>query len=75
MTATDQYASVRYLVDDVQVAIDFYTTHLGFSLTVSQSCFGSQSCFVGRTQRMGDEVALFRPALRFVPHCVTGGNG
>ena len=32
MTATDQYASVRYLVDDVQAAIDFYTTHLGFSL-------------------------------------------
>ena len=30
MTAHDQYASVRYLVDDVQAAIDFYTTHLGF---------------------------------------------
>jgi catechol 2,3-dioxygenase-like lactoylglutathione lyase family enzyme len=29
--AQDQYASVRYLVDDVQKAIDFYTTHLGFS--------------------------------------------
>jgi catechol 2,3-dioxygenase-like lactoylglutathione lyase family enzyme len=27
MTAPDQYASVRYLVDDVQAAIDFYTTH------------------------------------------------
>ena len=32
MTAPDQYASVRYLVTDVQVAIDFYTTHLGFTL-------------------------------------------
>jgi catechol 2,3-dioxygenase-like lactoylglutathione lyase family enzyme len=32
MTARDQYASVRYLVDDVQVAADFYTTHLGFTL-------------------------------------------
>ena len=31
MTA-DQYASVRYLVDDVQAAIDYYTTHLGFTL-------------------------------------------
>ena len=30
MTATEQYASVRYLVDDVQAAVDFYTTHLGF---------------------------------------------
>jgi catechol 2,3-dioxygenase-like lactoylglutathione lyase family enzyme len=29
---TDQYASVRYLVDDVPAAIDFYTSHLGFTL-------------------------------------------
>jgi catechol 2,3-dioxygenase-like lactoylglutathione lyase family enzyme len=29
---TDQYASVRYVVDDVQAAVDFYTTHLGFTL-------------------------------------------
>lgn len=29
---TEQYASVRYLVDDVQAAIDFYTTHLGFTV-------------------------------------------
>lgn len=35
MTTTDQYASVRYLVDDVQAAIDFYTTHLGFTLKTS----------------------------------------
>jgi catechol 2,3-dioxygenase-like lactoylglutathione lyase family enzyme len=26
---------VRYLVDDVQKAIDFYTTHLGFTLNTS----------------------------------------
>lgn len=32
MTATEQYASVRYLVEDVRAAIDFYTTHLGFSV-------------------------------------------
>jgi catechol 2,3-dioxygenase-like lactoylglutathione lyase family enzyme len=32
---TDQYASVRYLVDDVQAAIDFYTTHLGFTLNTN----------------------------------------
>ena len=32
MTTPDQYASVRYLVDDVQAAVDFYTTHLGFTL-------------------------------------------
>lgn len=35
MTTTDQYASVRYLVDDVQAAIDFYTTHLGFTVNMS----------------------------------------
>lgn len=32
MTGTDQYASVRYVVDDVRAAVDFYTTHLGFHL-------------------------------------------
>ncbi len=32
MTTHDAYASVRYLVDDVQAAVDFYTTHLGFRL-------------------------------------------
>jgi catechol 2,3-dioxygenase-like lactoylglutathione lyase family enzyme len=32
MTTPDQFANVRYLVDDVQAAIDFYTTHLGFTL-------------------------------------------
>ena len=31
----DQYASVRYLVDDVQAAVDFYTKHLGFQLNTS----------------------------------------
>jgi catechol 2,3-dioxygenase-like lactoylglutathione lyase family enzyme len=35
VTATEQYASVRYLVDDVQGAVDFYTTHLGFTLNSS----------------------------------------
>jgi catechol 2,3-dioxygenase-like lactoylglutathione lyase family enzyme len=35
VTAPDQHASVRYLVDDVQAAVDFYTTHLGFQLKTS----------------------------------------
>ena len=35
MPAPDQYASVRYLVDDVRAAADFYTTHLGFTLTMN----------------------------------------
>jgi catechol 2,3-dioxygenase-like lactoylglutathione lyase family enzyme len=28
---TDNTVHVRYLVDDVQASIDFYTTHLGFT--------------------------------------------
>jgi catechol 2,3-dioxygenase-like lactoylglutathione lyase family enzyme len=32
VTAPEQYASVRYLVTDVQAAIDYYTGHLGFTL-------------------------------------------
>ncbi|HEX8343577.1 MAG TPA: VOC family protein [Actinoplanes sp.] len=35
MTSPDQYAAVRYLVDDVQTAVDFYTHHLGFTLMTS----------------------------------------
>lgn len=35
MTVPDQLASVRYVVDDVQAAIDFYTTHLGFTVRMS----------------------------------------
>ena len=35
MKASDQSASVRYIVDDVQAAIDFYTTHLGFTVNMS----------------------------------------
>ncbi len=37
MTTSDQYASVRYLVDDVQAAVDFYTAHLGFQLKTSSA--------------------------------------
>jgi len=29
---TDELVSVRYLVDDVEAALTFYTTHLGFSV-------------------------------------------
>ena len=28
----DDLVSVRYMVDDVQTAVDFYTTHFGFTL-------------------------------------------
>ena len=32
MTTTEQYPSVRYVVDDVEAAIAFYTGHLGFTV-------------------------------------------
>jgi catechol 2,3-dioxygenase-like lactoylglutathione lyase family enzyme len=32
MTAPTEHAGVRYLVDDVQAAVDYYTTRLGFTL-------------------------------------------
>ncbi|QYN31973.1 VOC family protein [Pseudonocardia sp. DSM 110487] len=35
MTTSDQYASVRYVVDDVQAAVDFYTSHLGFTVNMN----------------------------------------
>ncbi|HEU5420261.1 MAG TPA: VOC family protein [Streptosporangiaceae bacterium] len=35
MSSPEQMVSVRYMVDDVQAAIDFYTSHLGFTLGFS----------------------------------------
>ena len=32
---SDELVSVRYMVDDVQTAIDFYTTHFGFTVRSS----------------------------------------
>ncbi len=32
---TDEFVNVRYMVDDVDAAVDFYTTHLGFRLLSS----------------------------------------
>ncbi|MGH9252054.1 MAG: VOC family protein [Acidimicrobiales bacterium] len=32
MTEPDTIVNVRYMVDDVQASIDFYTKHLGFEL-------------------------------------------
>lgn len=35
MTSPDQMVNVRYMVDDVQAAVDFYTSHLGFTVRSS----------------------------------------
>ena len=35
MTEPDDMVNVRYMVDDVETSIDFYTRHLGFELRTS----------------------------------------
>ena len=35
MTSPHEMVNVRYMVDDVQAAVDFYTGHLGFALRFS----------------------------------------
>jgi catechol 2,3-dioxygenase-like lactoylglutathione lyase family enzyme len=35
MSSPEQMVNVRYMVDDVQAAIDFYTSHLGFTVRSS----------------------------------------
>jgi catechol 2,3-dioxygenase-like lactoylglutathione lyase family enzyme len=35
MTSRDETVNVRYMVDDVQAAVDFYITHLGFTQHVN----------------------------------------
>jgi catechol 2,3-dioxygenase-like lactoylglutathione lyase family enzyme len=35
MTESDQMVHVRYIVDDVQASIDFYTEHLGFEVRMN----------------------------------------
>ncbi|HZA41084.1 MAG TPA: VOC family protein [Actinomycetota bacterium] len=35
MTERDQMAHVRYVVDDVQASVDFYTEHLGFEVNTN----------------------------------------
>ena len=35
MSSSEQMVNVRYMVDDVQAAIGFYTSHLGFTLRSS----------------------------------------
>jgi catechol 2,3-dioxygenase-like lactoylglutathione lyase family enzyme len=35
MTESNEMVNVRYMVDDVQASVDFYTKHLGFELLTS----------------------------------------
>lgn len=35
MTVSTQFANVRYVVDDVQAAVDFCTSHFGFAVGIN----------------------------------------
>jgi len=37
--ATEDIVNVRYMVDDVAAAVDFYTKHLGFKVNISSPAF------------------------------------
>ena len=37
MTDPHEMVSVRYMVDDVQASVDFYTTHFGFEVALDAS--------------------------------------
>ena len=39
MTQPDQVASVRYIVDDVPAAVEFYTRHFGFKANMNAPAF------------------------------------
>lgn len=41
MTEPDAMVSVRYMVDDVQPSIDFYTEHFGFEVRMSAPAFAA----------------------------------
>jgi catechol 2,3-dioxygenase-like lactoylglutathione lyase family enzyme len=45
MTSPSEMVSVRYMVDDVEAALDFYTKHLGFEVLTH---FGSAFADVAR---------------------------
>ena len=38
-----EHVSVRYLVDDVAVSVDFYTRHFGFTVGISSPAFADVS--------------------------------
>ena len=58
MTSPHEMVNVRYMVDDVQAAVDFYTGQLGFAL---RSTAAPAFADVSRGNRV-HVVELFQPA-------------
>jgi catechol 2,3-dioxygenase-like lactoylglutathione lyase family enzyme len=64
MSSPEQMVNVRYMVDDVQAAVDFHTGHLGFTLRSSAA-----PAFAGPGGKQiliedpaGNVIELFEPA-------------
>jgi catechol 2,3-dioxygenase-like lactoylglutathione lyase family enzyme len=61
MSSATEQASVRYMVDDVAAAVDFYTTHLGFSVELSSPAFAAVSRGPLRLLLAGPKSSAGRP--------------
>jgi len=62
MTSPEDMVNVRYMVDDVQAAIDFYTSHLGFTLhTDAAPAFADVTCGNLRLLLAGPRSSAGRP--------------
>ena len=62
----DEFVNVRYMVDDVEAAIAFYTTHFGFTLLTNQA-----PAFAD-IRRGNLRLLLSGPRARRVGRCPTG---
>ena len=65
----DNVVNVRYLVDDVQAALDFYTTHLGFTLRTAHL-----PAFADVTPRQPAAAAVRADQLGGPARCPTAGG-
>jgi hypothetical protein len=65
---TSEMASVRYLADDVDCAVDFYTTHLGFTLGLNATPAFAEVTRGPLRNRPAAEAGS-RPAAAVWPNC------
>lgn len=72
---TSEYVNVRYIVDDVEAAIDWYTRHLGFSLlTKYLPAFADIALGSLRLLLSGPESSAGRPMADGEMPCAGGWN-
>jgi catechol 2,3-dioxygenase-like lactoylglutathione lyase family enzyme len=56
----DETVNVRYMVDDVATAVDFYTGHFGYTVRSKVPAFADVTR--GNQDPVGNLVELFQPA-------------